>query len=475
MKKWFTLMLIVFATRAGAYSIPNEMWMGTFVGENKVGWMALNIDNCEYEGTKGYKVTTAVNNHLFVLGAEMTQVVDTVVYTDEKFAPLKEVFSMSSGGKTTTVTSKFSKSSIECDVSAGSGLSKKTISIPDGPGLIADPLFTTSDAFPEIGKQYSLRYFNPLTLSIEDLTIKVNKREKIAVGNKQYDTVLLENITPLGNMSVWQESDGAVVKINGMMGISMVRMDRAQAIATDENAKPEDFAILTSAKCDKTISHPREVKHFKAVLTGIGDPNMLITDTRQKSTALEEKSGAAQFVIKASLFNKSKSVNLPISDANLGEYLISSPYVDSDEKSIAEQSNKIVGTQTNAYVACATIREWIHDNLKVKGDIGITRSGSDVLKSKVGVCRDYAILFAALARSARIPCKVVSGLIYTEGAFYYHAWVECWVGSWVPFDATLPTDFVDATHIKLAEGDATTMFGLAKVIGSLKVELKECK
>jgi hypothetical protein len=471
MRKWFTLMLIIFAARAGAYTIPYEMWMGTFVGDNKIGWMVLNIDRSEFEGTKGYKVATSVNNRLFVLGADMTQVVDTVVYTDEKYNPLKEVFSMSSGGKTTTVTSRFTKTSIECDVSAGSGASRKSIPIPEGPSLIADPLFTTSDTFPEIGKEYHLRYFNPLTLSLDDLTIRVNKREKITVRGKVYDTVSLENITPILNMTVWQEADGGIVQAKATMGITMTRMSRAEALATDGAAKPEDFALLTNAKSDKPIPHPREVKALTAVLTGIDDPKMLISDLRQKAVAVDGKPGNAKFTIKAATFDKSKSARLPVSNADLHEYLISTPYVDSDESGIVEESKQIVGSESNAYAACARIRAWVHANLKVQGDIGITRSGSDVLKSRVGVCRDYAILFASLARSAGIPSKVVSGLIYTEGAFYYHAWVECWAGKWVPFDATLAGDFVDATHIKLAEGDATAMFTLAKVIGALKVKV----
>ena len=487
MKKWtLTLMLIIFAARAGAYTIPYEEWMGTFVGDTKVGWIVLNIVpippgmipggmGAESEGAKGYKVTTAVNNHLFVLGMDMTQVIDTVVYTDSKYAPLKEVFSMSSGGKTTTVSAKFTKASIECDVSAGSGSSTKSIPIPEGSNLIADPLFGTSDTFPEVGKQYFVRYFNPLTLSLDDLTIKVEKREKITVGGKEYDTVALTNITPLGNMTVWQEADGSIVQVKGMMGITMTRMTRAEAIASDGAGTAQDFAILTNAKSDKPIRHPRERKSLVAVLVGIDDPNMLITDSRQTASAVEGKPGSAKFAIKAARFDEAKSAQLPISSPALHEYLISTPYVDSDAKPVIEQVKQIVGSERNAYRACARIRAWIFGNLKTKADIGITRSGSDVLESKVGVCRDYATLFAALARSAHIPSKVVSGLIYTEGAFYYHAWVECYVGKWVPFDATLPSDFVDATHIKLAEGDATTMFALAKVIGALRVEVKESK
>lgn len=474
MKKWFTLMLIIFAARAGAYTIPYETWMGTFVGDSKVGWMMLKIDRAEFEGVKGYKITTSINNHLFVLGADMTQIVDTVVYTDEKYNPLKEVFSMSSGGATSTITARFGKSSIECEVSSGNGTSSKSIPVPQGPPLVADPLFMTSDSSPEAGKEYQMRYFNPLTLALEDITVKVGKHEKLTIRGEQYDTVSLESITPLGNMTVWQEADGSIVQVKGMMGITMMRMSRAEAIASDGSAKPEDFAVLTNAKSDKPIPHPREVKSLTAVLTGIDDPKLLITDSRQTAAAVEGKP-EAKFVIRAAAFDKANSVKLPISDAEFREYLIATPYVDCDDNAIIEQSKQIVGSERNAYAACAKIRAWIYGNLNVKGDIGITRSASDVLKSRVGVCRDYAILFAALARSAGIPCKIASGLIYTEGAFYYHAWVECWVGKWVPFDATLPTDFVDATHIKLAEGDATKMYTLAKVIGALKVKVVSCR
>lgn len=476
MRKWtFTLMLIMFAARAGAYTIPYEMWMGTLIGEKKIGWMSLNIDKAEFEGTQGYKVTTVVNNHLTVLGSDLTQVVDTVVYTDSKYAPLKETFSMSSGGKTTTVTGRFTKTSIECEVSAGSGSSVKSIPIPPGTELVADPLFTTSDKFPDIGKEYSLRYFNPLTLSLEDLKVKVDKRERITVGGKEYDTVALENITPMGSMSVWQEADGGIVQVKGMMGITMIRMTRTEALAAGEGGSAEDFAVLTSAKSNRRIDNPREVKSLTAVLTGINDPTMLITDSRQKTKTIEGKPGTADFAIKAVRFDESKSSQLPIRASALHEYMIATPYVDSDAGIVMRQASEIVGAEKNAYLACTKIRAWIYANLKVKSDIGITRSGSDVLKSKVGVCRDYAILLASLARSVGIPSKVVSGLIYIDGAFYFHAWVECYVGKWVPFDATLSSDFVDATHVKLAEGDATTMFVLAKVIGSLKVEVKETK
>ncbi|MGI6294780.1 MAG: transglutaminase-like domain-containing protein [Armatimonadota bacterium] len=474
MKRWaLVVMLMLIAARVGAYTIPYEGWMGTFMGGKKVGWMSLNVEKANFDGVDGYKISSVVNNRLTVLGADLTQLVNTVVYTDSNYAPLKESFSMSSGGKTTSVTAKFSKTSIEYEVSADSGSSStKVIPIPEGPELIADPLFTTSDKFPKIGEEISLRYFNPLTLNLETLTIKVNKREQITLDGKSYDTLAFDNITPMGKMSVWQEVDGGIVQITGMMGITMRQMSREEALTADGTASAEDFAVLTSAKCNRRINNPREVKTLTAILEGIDDPKMLITDSRQTAKAIKDRPDATNFIVKAAQYDETKSQKLPINvAASIKEYTTPTAYVDSDAKTIIEQAKEVVGAEKNAYRACSKIRAWIYTNLRVQSDIGITRSGSDVLKSKVGVCRDYAILFAALARSSGIPCKVVSGLIYTDGAFYYHAWVECYTGQWVPFDATLSSDFVDATHIKLAEGDATTMFSLAKVIGSLNVEV----
>jgi hypothetical protein len=56
--------------------------------------------------------------------------------------------------------------------------------------------------------------------------------------------------------------------------------------------------------------------------------------------------------------------------------------------------------------------------------------------------------------------------------------VESFVGQWVALDPTLydpksGVDFVDATHIKFAEGDVTSMFAVVGVVGKLKVAVRD--
>ena len=80
---------------------------------------------------------------------------------------------------------------------------------------------------------------------------------------------------------------------------------------------------------------------------------------------------------------------------------------------------------------------------------------------------------APLARAAGIPARVVAGAMYAEDGFYYHAWTELWLGSWVSADAVFRQMPVDATHVKLIEGGPERHLGLAEMVGQLRFERME--
>jgi transglutaminase-like putative cysteine protease len=84
----------------------------------------------------------------------------------------------------------------------------------------------------------------------------------------------------------------------------------------------------------------------------------------------------------------------------------------------------------------------------------------DALRSRRGVCQDFAHIMIALVRQLQIPCRYVSGYLYhgaksqdrsTAGAT--HAWVAAYLGDvgWVEFDPT--NDLLSCErHIRVAEG-----------------------
>jgi transglutaminase-like putative cysteine protease len=84
----------------------------------------------------------------------------------------------------------------------------------------------------------------------------------------------------------------------------------------------------------------------------------------------------------------------------------------------------------------------------------------DALRSRQGVCQDYAHIMIALVRRLRIPCRYVSGYLFhrkeartrsSEGAT--HAWVEAYLPDlgWIGLD---PTNNVAAgeSHVRTAVG-----------------------
>jgi transglutaminase-like putative cysteine protease len=96
----------------------------------------------------------------------------------------------------------------------------------------------------------------------------------------------------------------------------------------------------------------------------------------------------------------------------------------------------------------------------VKKSTAVNSPIEDALRSRQGVCQDFAHIMIALVRNASIPCRYVSGYIYhstenehpaEEGAT--HAWLEALLPrlGWVGFDPTI-NRLAGDKHIRTAIG-----------------------
>jgi len=96
----------------------------------------------------------------------------------------------------------------------------------------------------------------------------------------------------------------------------------------------------------------------------------------------------------------------------------------------------------------------------VKKSTAVGSPIAHALRSRQGVCQDFAHVMIALVRNAKIPCRYVSGYLYhgsenakpsADGAS--HAWVEALLPGvgWVGFDPTINRP-VGEGHIRTAIG-----------------------
>lgn len=450
--------------------------MGMYLGQQKVGYTSVRQEEMTYENKPAIKTESVSKTRMKVLGMDMTQDIQTIIYTDPDSTPLYQEFRMSSGGKTTVVLAVFNKDNVSARILTDGSEKSKKIPIPAGTSLIGDPTSTLTDATLKVGDHYKRKSFNPLTLTLDDLEIDVTGEETLTYEGKQVQTLVVETKTPLSDLTTYQDAkDGQPIRIDTAMGIVLQREPQEKAVSGfgEGYEPPQDFAVMTSVRSNVDLPSSGRLQSLDIRLTGIPEESFVLSDARQQILERStEKPFQVTFLIRAAHVDPESAATLPVRNETVDKYLQPAMYIESDAVDIQRKARSIVAQERNLYRAAQLIRAWVHDAMDPKSDMGILRSSTDVLKNPVGVCRDYAVLYAALARAAGVPTRVVGGLVFSRGDFYYHAWNEVWIGDrWVPVDSTLSTDFVDASHIKLTEGDATDMFRIARIIGQLKAEV----
>ncbi len=130
-------------------------------------------------------------------------------------------------------------------------------------------------------------------------------------------------------------------------------------------------------------------------------------------------------------------------------YLYPSRYCESDVLNGFAMSQ--FGSLWQGYGRVQAICDWVSQHVSfVSGSSSGTTSATETLRTRQGVCRDFAHLMIALCRAINIPARFTTGLDYGAdpalGPTDFHAYVEAYVGGrWYMFDPSgtaIPMGFV---------------------------------
>ncbi len=109
--------------------------------------------------------------------------------------------------------------------------------------------------------------------------------------------------------------------------------------------------------------------------------------------------------------------------------------------------------------AVAAIEERVRTSMRYEpGTTEVSTSALDAWRQASGVCQDFAHVTLVLLRQLGIPARYTSGYLHpnpeaaeqtVRGAS--HAWVEAWLGEWVPIDPT-NGEPVGERHVVVAHG-----------------------
>jgi hypothetical protein len=437
-----------------------EEWMGIYMGKDKIGYSVTNIQK---EGNI-FLVSEKALIKLNVMGTPQNINIHTNSALDEDFSLKSFDFSLRSGMVEFQANGEVTADKIDININTGGREIKKKIPISTTPYLPGSLRFMLIQQELSVGKEFKVPFFDPSTMSNDEITIQVEAKERIVINGSESLSYRLKESFKGVVLRAWVDEQGTLLKEEGPLGIVLVRETKEDALAKNySTGLGIDIISSTSVPVTGHIDNPQSIQYLKIRFEGVSLSDFNMDDERQvlKGDIIE---------ITKEEIDSENTYLIPLKEKGFKDYLVPSALVQSNDPEIIEEANRIVKDEKNAVNAAKIIMEWVYHNIDKRPTISIP-SALEVLDLKSGDCNEHTVLFAALTKAVGIPTKIITGIVFSEERFYYHSWAKVFVGRWISIDPTMKQFPTDATHVEFVEGGLDRQIEMLKVIGHLKAEI----
>lgn len=440
-----------------------QEWMEIFLNGKKVGYSVRSV---RPEG-EDYLIWENIFLKLNLLGQANVIQTSSQSIVDKQFFLKEFRFMMESGIVTFNVSGKVKDKDLIIEIGEGRSKRIETLELESRPVIGSGLGQFFKGRRLEVGQSYRFPLFDPSTLAQEEISIRVAAKEELTIRRMDYDVFRLEAKMWGKPMTFWVDLNGFVLKEEGLMGLTLIRSNAANATENIEEGG-DDFYNLASIDAKRKLRNPGQLTKLRLKVGGLEGTEF---DTAILKSGRQRYSENMLTIVKESL-PAGGAYTLPYGgeDEDIRAFVKPSLLIQSDEETVVERAREIVGDTKDPVLAARRIVTWVYGKLEKRPMITVP-SAVDVLRSMMGDCNEHAVLAAALMRATGIPARLCVGLVYSRGKFFYHAWNEAYVGEWVSLDSTLNQMPVDATHIKLVEGGLDKQVEIIRLMGKLELEI----
>ncbi len=342
------------------------------------------------------------------------------------------------------------------------GPSVSRVDIPDDV-ILYSPMTEMTMARMKSGDVLHMKTFDPASLTAGDVVVTALRREKLKLSSGERDALALSVAYQGVNVPTWIDEEGRLLRQDSTLGWMMEACTMQEAMSLKfDGGRSADMLAASAVPLRGVIADQFSAQSVRLRLEGLSAPALQIESPRQ------EIQFATNDMVEVVLTPASWPEGGEVEKAEA--FLEATPFIQSTNPDMLKRARAVTKDAKDERAKALAIYDWVYRNVKKVPTVSLP-SALDVLQQMEGDCNEHTYLFVALARAAGLPAKVRVGLLYKDGAFYYHAWPSVFVGGWMEMDPTVGEPLVDAAHVGLLDGELADQLKLFSLFGRLKAEV----
>ncbi len=310
---------------------------------------------------------------------------------------------------------------------------------------------------------FNVPILNYASLSIDNVRVVLEEIRPVKVG------VVVRSIYKfrVGDSVIWSNEDGIIIKKEDPSGLTFYYQVETFAKEPADRIL-FDYTSLPYFKSNMIIPDTRGLTRLRLKIEGFElDPEIY----KKGNIVLDRDTLIINKVSSEEL--KEARYKLPYDKINMIDYLNPDKWVLSDYKPLRDTALIYARRYENDPVSFAKYLNGYMDGLvKVWAKFCLSDSAA-ILESLSGDYLERTVMFASYARAGGLPTRLVGGLIYFNGYFYFHTWPEVWLDKWVPADPAFAQFPADVTHIPLKQGTLEEIISIIDDLRDIEIEIME--
>ncbi len=365
-------------------------------------------------------------------------------------------------------------------VNSGAGMPTETLSVVLRRPVVlpsAIPLVAASRGLPRTGTKLNVEIFDPIDdeLRTEHITIAAESLFSVPDSAEFVESLKRWTVVHADTMRAWRlerfehglplrqwiDAAGMTVRLQHPLG-AVIDRSAFEVVNSNFRALPAPPWDTSAAAPSYTAAEgiPDRVRSL-AVVARLVPPGALPQAIPAFEGGWQIRAGDTLRVSPATA-----------TDTAPERAVLAEPRLESTDPALVRVAAQAAGRARQPEQIALALSDWVRRTITLREGSDAGSAGS-VFRARAGTAVERVRVLVALARSAGLEARMVSGLVLSGGRWQSRAWGEVWTGTWTPVDPALPSASPRAARVRLSVGGAPRLLDLALRAGRLRLDVLE--